>query len=119
MISAGHGPLFRCIRLRGELVESGGDSLPLGLVPENSYGPGSEFALEPGDAVLLVTDGLFEGTNAAGECFGLARLREAIRGLACSSADEIIQGLSARARDFVGEVEQADDITIVVVRRQA
>ena len=119
MISAGHGPLFRCIRSRDELVESGADGLPLGLVAGSQFGPGAEFTLDPGDVVLLITDGLFEGTNSAGECFGLERLREAIRGLACSSADDIIQGLSARVRDFVGEVEQADDITIVVVQRRA
>jgi serine phosphatase RsbU (regulator of sigma subunit) len=82
------------------------------------YGPGADFVLEPGDAVLLITDGLFEGTNSAGEAFGLDRLRDAIHMLAQSNADEMIQGLSARAREFVGNMEQADDITIVVVRRR-
>jgi sigma-B regulation protein RsbU (phosphoserine phosphatase) len=118
MISAGHGPLFRCIYSRGELIESGGDGIPLGLVADNQYGPGAQFTLEPGDLVLLVTDGLFEGANSSGESFGLDRLREAIRGLADSSADEIIERLSRQSRDFVGNVEQADDITIVVVRRR-
>ena len=82
MISAGHGPLFRCVTSRGELIESDADGLPLGLVPDNEYGPANEFALEPGDSVLLVTDGLFEWTNAAGEAYGLERLRAAIQKLA-------------------------------------
>ena len=93
MISAGHGPLFRCITSRGELIESDADGLPLGLVPGNEYGPANEFALEPGDSVLLVTDGLFEWTNAAGEAYGLDRLRASIQKFARSSADEMIQGL--------------------------
>jgi sigma-B regulation protein RsbU (phosphoserine phosphatase) len=118
MISAGHGPLFRCLRKGGELIESGADGLPLGLMADHQYGPGAEFTLDPGDAVLLVTDGLFEGTNSAGNCFGLERLRAAIRQVVTSSADEIIQGLSSRAREFVGDVQQADDISIVVVRRR-
>ena len=66
MISAGHGPLFRCVAVGGRLIESDADGLPLGLFPGNEYGPANEFALEPGDSILLVTDGLFEWTNSAG-----------------------------------------------------
>ena len=117
MISAGHGPLFRCIASGDTLIESEADGLPLGLFSGNEYGPANEFALEPGDLVLLVTDGLFEWTNAADEAFGLERLRSAIRRLASAPAEELIQGLYAEARDFAGGVAQADDVTIVVVRR--
>jgi sigma-B regulation protein RsbU (phosphoserine phosphatase) len=67
--------------------------------------------------VLLVTDGLFEWTNAAGEAYGLERLRASIRALARSSAEEMIHGLYDQARQFVGDVPQEDDVSIVVVRR--
>ena len=117
MISAGHGPLFRCVRAHGQLIESDADGLPLGLVRANEYGPANEFALASGDVVLLVTDGLFEWTNAAGEAYGLERLRATIQKLAGSSADEMIQGLYRETQKFVGDVPQADDVTIVVVRR--
>ena len=63
MISAGHGPLFRCVAVGGRLIESDADGLPLGLFSGNEYGPANEFALEPGDSILLVTDGLFEWAN--------------------------------------------------------
>lgn len=118
MLSAGHGPLFRCLFAAGELMESGADGLPLGLMPESDYGPGDEFALDPGDSVLLVTDGLFEWTSATGEAYGLERLRTSIRSLAASPADDMIHGLYREARQFVGDVDQADDVTIVVVRRR-
>jgi phosphoserine phosphatase RsbU/P len=117
MISAGHGPLFRCLMARGELIESDADGLPLGLMPDHDYGPANEFAFEPGDSVLLVTDGLFEWTNADGESYGLERLRKTILSLASSPADEMIHGLYDRASQFVGQVLQADDVTIVVVRK--
>jgi sigma-B regulation protein RsbU (phosphoserine phosphatase) len=117
MISAGHGPLFRCVRVGAELIESDADGLPLGLLPENEYGPANEFLLDPGDSVLLVTDGLFEWTNAAGDAYGLDRLRSAIHKFTSSSSDDMIQGLFAETQKFVGEVPQADDVTIVVVRR--
>ena len=58
MISAGHGPLFRCVAVGGRLIESDADGLPLGLFSGNEYGPANDFALEPGDSIVLVTDGL-------------------------------------------------------------
>lgn len=118
MISAGHGPLFRCITSRGELIESDADGLPLGLFADHDYGTANEFTLEPGDSVLLVTDGLFEWANAAGESYGLDRLRAAILALSSSPVDEMIRGLYDQAREFVGGAAQDDDVTIVVVRRK-
>jgi phosphoserine phosphatase RsbU/P len=117
MVSAGHGPLFRCIASHGELVESGADGLPFGLLPDSEYGPANDFSLAPGDSVLLVTDGLFEWTNSAGESFGLERLRDTILSLSNAPATEMIAGLYERAREFIGDLPQEDDVTIVVVRR--
>ncbi len=119
MVSAGHGPLFRCIASHGELVETGADGVPFGLLPDSEYGPANEFTLAPGDSVLLITDGLFEWTNAAGESYGLERLRENIQRLSGVPADEMISGLYDQARKFVGDLPQEDDVTIVLVRRSA
>jgi serine phosphatase RsbU (regulator of sigma subunit) len=119
MVSAGHGPLFRCQATHGQLVETDADGVPFGLLPDSEYGPSNEFTLAPGDSVLLVTDGLFEWTNSAGESYGLERLRAGILELANSSAAEMIRGLYDRTRRFVGDLPQEDDVTIVVVRRDA
>jgi serine phosphatase RsbU (regulator of sigma subunit) len=119
MVSAGHGPLFRCIASHGELIESGADGVPFGLVPDSEYGPAGDFSLAPGDSVLLVTDGLFEWTNAAHESYGLERLRESILSLSNAPAVDMIHGLYEQAREFIGDLPQEDDVTIVVVRRNA
>ena len=117
MISAGHGPLFRCVHASGELIESGADGVPLGLIPQNEYGTATKFSLGPGDSVLLITDGLFEWPNATGESYGLERLRNAIRASSLASADEMIQRLYDCSQKFAGNVAQEDDVTIVVIRR--
>ncbi len=118
MISAGHGPLFRCLDSGGELIESVPDGLPLGLLEDGGYESGVEFELAPGDFVLLVTDGLFEWTNAANEPYGLDRLRESIRKLAAAPVDEMIDGLYRAAQEFAAGADQGDDVSIVVVRRR-
>jgi serine phosphatase RsbU (regulator of sigma subunit) len=118
MISAGHGPLFRCVESGGGLHESDADGLPLGLMSDCEYAPSEEFSLAAGDFVLLVTDGLFEWTNAADEAYGLERLRESIRRVAALDAESMIKTLYADACAFAGGVEQADDVTIVVLRRK-
>jgi serine phosphatase RsbU (regulator of sigma subunit) len=117
MISAGHGPLFRCVHANGELIETGADGVPLGLVPQNEYGSATKFSLDPGDSVLLITDGLFEWPNATGESYGLKRLRNAIRASPSVTTDEMIQRLYDQSQEFAGKVAQEDDVTIVVIRR--
>jgi serine phosphatase RsbU (regulator of sigma subunit) len=117
MISAGHGPLFRCVHANGELIESDADGVPLGLVPQNEYGTAAKFSLAPGDSVLLITDGLFEWPNATGESYGLERLRSAIRASSFVGSDDVIQRLYDQTQKFAGNVAQEDDVTIVVIRR--
>jgi sigma-B regulation protein RsbU (phosphoserine phosphatase) len=118
MISAGHGPLFRCVESGGRLHESDADGLPLGLMPDGGYAPSDEFTLAAGDFVLLVTDGLFEWTNADNEAYGLDRLRESIRQASSLDADAMIKTLYADAQAFADGVDQPDDVTIVVLRRK-
>jgi serine phosphatase RsbU (regulator of sigma subunit) len=118
MVSAGHGPLFRCLTSRGEIVETDADGIPFGLMPDSEYGPVNEFEMAPGDSVLLVTDGLFEWPNAAGEAYGLERLRAAILKNATLTSEQMIRHLYEGANEFVGRVPQEDDVTIVVVRRR-
>ena len=118
MISAGHGPLFRCVQSSGELIESGADGVPLGLLSETEYGSATKFSLDPGDSVLLVTDGLFEWPNAEGDRYGLDRLRSAIRASTCIATEEVIARLYDQSLKFAGDVPQEDDVTIVVIRRR-
>jgi serine phosphatase RsbU (regulator of sigma subunit) len=119
MLSAGHGPLYRCRSSHGALEELAADDLPFGLTLENPAGPAAEFPMEPGDFILLVTDGLFEWSNDAGESFGLERLRQTIRDTSSATSAEIIRALHNAVETFAGASPQLDDITIVVVRRRS
>jgi hypothetical protein len=95
--NAGHLPPY----LNGKEMELEG-SLPLGIVGEAEY-PAQAFALNPGDRLAFMTDGVLEATNAAKELFGFERTR-AISG-------ESAAAIAEQAQNF----GQEDDITVVGV----
>lgn len=62
LLSAGHGPTLLYRASTGKVEEFGGDGIPLGIAPDESYGPVRTFTLEPDDALLLLTDGFLNGS---------------------------------------------------------
>lgn len=75
------------------------------------------FSMEPGDTLLLYTDGVNEAQNAKGDEFGLERLRDVFRQAAPQGADHVIKQLHAEVADFVGDFPQTDDMTLVVLEK--
>lgn len=76
-----------------------------------------EVALEPGECLVAVTDGVTEALNREDEMFGMDRLvatMEAVPGL---SAEAVVKGLASRVKGFSDGRVQFDDITCLVVRR--
>ena len=72
--------------------------------------------LEPGDTLILVTDGVTEAENANGEFFGVAGAIAAVKGTAGENAQETARNLSVRVRLFEGDTEPSDDLTVLVAR---
>lgn len=86
---------------------------PLGVMPE--FMPGSQterIILSPGDIFVLCSDGLTEACNAHGEQFGEARL---FAQLDARLGTEAFEALCERVTDFVGEAEQRDDISLLLI----
>jgi len=74
------------------------------------------FRLEPGDALVLFTDGVSEATDANDELFTVGRMEQALAKVRSDpSARFIAEGLADSVRGFVGAVPQSDDIAILVV----
>jgi len=74
--------------------------------------------IEPGDTLVLYTDGLVEARNGKEE-YGMKRLREKVAELGTCSAKEIVHGLMESVTQFTGGSVQRDDVTVVVVKRVA
>jgi serine/threonine protein phosphatase PrpC len=76
-----------------------------------------QVVLEPGDVVLMYSDGLVEAMNAAREQFGWERLHAVLTGAASNpSATEVRDEILREVWDFKGHTAQVDDVTMVVAR---
>lgn len=73
--------------------------------------------LESGDVLVLYTDGVTDALNAEGEEFGEQRLFDVISASAGASSEEILWAITGAVAGFIGETEQADDVTCVVIKR--
>jgi sigma-B regulation protein RsbU (phosphoserine phosphatase) len=74
--------------------------------------------LEPGDCLILYTDGVSEALDANGSEFGLNKMMQSIQTSAPKGAAGIIQTLTAEVLDFIGTHPKNDDITLVAIRRK-
>lgn len=116
LANAGHNlPFVRGVD--GSVRELRATGMPLGLMPAMTYEQ-SEAVIDPGERVLLYSDGLTEQHNAAGEMFGFGRTESLVAQALTGEhlTDLCISQLAA----FTGPVvEQEDDITLVALERVA
>jgi adenylate cyclase len=98
----------------GQLAEAGGP--PLCVLDGFEY-TAATHQLRPGDVLCLLTDGVTDARNPAGEQFGRARLEARLAGLAPnSSAQKVATTIRDDVQRFVAGAEPADDLAILVVR---
>jgi len=99
--NAGHLSPF----CNGREIEATG-TLPLGIVPDPAYEE-CTLALDPGDHLTLLSDGVVEAQNASGELFGFDRT--------CQISAQTAQSIAEQAQRF----GQTDDITVLTLNRLA
>jgi sigma-B regulation protein RsbU (phosphoserine phosphatase) len=116
-VNAGHNPPIVLRKSAPEpqpiRLDAGGPVI--GLLRDFSYQQGS-FALEPGDLLLLFTDGVSEAMNAAQEEWGEEGLIEAARACDGLGAEEIVSRIMAAADAYAAGAPQHDDMTLVALR---
>jgi phosphoserine phosphatase RsbU/P len=114
--AAAHPPPLLWSRARQQLARLDGGGLLLGVRKEENYDNFS-FPLEPGDRILLYTDGLTEAENASGEPFGDRALRAFLARHQSIDADAFSQSLQEEVLQWSRAIDHgpADDITVVVI----
>jgi serine phosphatase RsbU (regulator of sigma subunit)/anti-sigma regulatory factor (Ser/Thr protein kinase) len=111
--NAGHDLPY--VKTADGVVELRARGMPLGLMPGMDYEE-KEATLEPGDSVLLHSDGVVEAHDPERDMFGFPRLKETMaRGV---GGQELIDRVLGDLEAFTGsDAEQEDDITMVTLQR--
>lgn len=92
-------------------------SLPLGQGPTRQYSDAT-ITIESGAALVICSDGLFEGTDASGIApYGFDRIQQLLSRVSRRPASAILSALLDDWRSHVGPAAPADDTTVVVVKR--
>jgi sigma-B regulation protein RsbU (phosphoserine phosphatase) len=114
-INAGH-PSPILIRQNGSAEEAFTEgSFPVGLVPEAEY-CAAAVKLEPGDTLVLFSDGVTEAMDPNEDFFGIPRLVQLLTGHNDTPLDEMQKMLLEAVENFSRGASQADDLTLLLVR---
>jgi serine phosphatase RsbU (regulator of sigma subunit)/anti-sigma regulatory factor (Ser/Thr protein kinase) len=113
--NAGHDLPY--VKTAEGIVELRARGMPLGLMPGMSYEE-KEATLQPGDSVLLHSDGVLEAHDPERDMFGAPRLKETMA--RAPGGKELIDHVLSDLAAFTGpDAEQEDDITMVTLQRSA
>jgi sigma-B regulation protein RsbU (phosphoserine phosphatase) len=113
--NAGH-PAPHILRAAGEIEQIEGTlDVPLGVRSKATYRT-STVTLLRGDAVLVVSDGVVEATNAEGDFYTIERMNSVLRGAGKASAADLVRAVTDHVRDFAGSAPKADDVTALAIR---
>ena len=113
--NCGHNPPL-VVRGDGSYEELRGSGMILGILPMATYKE-SQASLEPGDALVLFSDGVTEAANSADVEFGEKRLAELVASLRGQTATEVVEAIHTAVAAYTEGAAAADDITVVVARR--
>ncbi len=119
MVSAGQDPQLVVRAATGRVERLPTDTVPLGILAELPEYAARSVALEPGDLLLVATDGNAEAAGEDGVQFGVDRIIELVQRLAPSGPQAVVDGLLAEVDRFTGGAAANDDRTVLALRRRA
>jgi phosphoserine phosphatase RsbU/P len=116
-INAGHPSPFLIRHGAAEEAFTEG-SYPVGLVPEAEY-TAACLKLEPGDTLVLFTDGVTEAMDPDEQLFGVSRLKKVLTGQMECPLEQLQKCVLEAVENFTRGARQADDLTLLIVRYRA
>lgn len=115
---AGHGPALLRRAATREVVQLYGEGFPIGFIDDAKYQLVSD-RLQPGDVMVLYTDGMTEAQNRAMRQFGLENLCAVLKELPTTlPAGEMVGRIIDAFADFLEDRLLKDDVTLVLLKRE-
>ena len=115
-LNAGHNPPL-LVHANDEVEHLSAGGLPLGIQPDAVFREGRT-QLQPGDALIVYSDGVSETQNPEGEEFGAVRLYEVVARNLDSTAASLRDKIESALTKFARGTPAGDDITLVIVKRE-
>ena len=117
--SAGQGPLLYLNAREQTWQVYGADMPPLGAFEDVRITLPEPIAMMPGDIFAVLSDGLIEAVDPAGNMFGKERIMEVLRAHRTAAAADILAALRREIDAFTGSAPPDDDCTAIIIKRQA
>jgi phosphoserine phosphatase RsbU/P len=115
--AAGQAPLLHLHAERGDVSWHGATTIPMGALALAQPDSANTIHLAPGDVFGLISDGVYEYEDREKRHFGEQRVAELISRMKHLPMREVAESLLSAVRQFGGGAPQADDITIVLLKR--
>lgn len=115
--NAGHPPGILLRAKTGEVERLPATGRVLGILPGANYQAGTDYILEPGDSLLLYTDGATEATAPDGEMFEEERLTATFKEHITAGPQAVLEGVRKALLKWTREPRLDDDLTLLVVQR--
>jgi sigma-B regulation protein RsbU (phosphoserine phosphatase) len=101
----------------GSIIRLSAAGVPLGLMEETEYDE-LEFRLDPGNVLILASDGVTDAMNPAGQMYDEARFQASLAAHANEPIAQCVKNLYRNITEFTQNAEVHDDITILGIRRR-
>jgi sigma-B regulation protein RsbU (phosphoserine phosphatase) len=90
--------------------------LPLGVLEDQAFSTSRAISVDPGDVIIMLTDGIAEATDRHGGLFGEQRAIDFIRHYIDQPARQIVAALGEQVRNYSDRAIPEDDVTVLVVK---
>lgn len=115
--NAGHTPPYLMKEMGKMKAVDVATNFVMGVADHFTYQSG-KIQLDPGDTLVLYTDGVTEAFDAQGKQFGRERLETVLREYSGDQkAADLLKDLTAQVADFSKDRPQSDDITLMAIKR--
>jgi sigma-B regulation protein RsbU (phosphoserine phosphatase) len=99
----------------GERLRIRVEGIPIGLLEDRQYDE-LVFQAEPGDLILLYSDGITDQTNRGNQEYGAGRLFQALKQVCVEPAKQVVQVIAADLEAYREHVPIGDDQTLIAIR---